>query len=319
MTSLTRHICLLLAHHDCVVVPGWGAFIAHREPASIDFDSFSAKAPRRWLSFNPAVATDDGVLARSVARREQVAYAKALGMIEGEVASMKARLALDGSLLLTGVGRFKMSAPEASPEFEPQPDGGAANSRFAWLPTLDDISAEDTNAPENATDLRQDGLRPRFPLWARVAAMLAVVVTLAFGVAGFLPERPAGNDYAAMTIAKPGTRTAASRVDTVMNSPVRLVIGRPNPDSSAVAVNQMVLDAPQAEVYYLIVASLPTERSARRFIARTGDQTLKILPSGPGRYRVYAAQAATFAGAEAYKHVPSIAKRYSQSWVCAGE
>lgn len=320
MTSLSRHICYLLQRHDCVVVPGWGAFIAHAESACVNEDCCVGAAPRRWISFNPALATDDGVLVQSVVRREQIPYARALQMVEAEVASLKARLELDGKLAIKGVGSFISSGSEASPEFVPEAEGGVANARFAWLPELKAIPSAAVE-PVRPAATAEPMMRPRFPIWGRVAAMLAVVVTLAFGIARFIPYTTANADYASMAGAKaqPAAGTSALSADSVINSAIELAIALPDERKATAAVCPLALDAPAADAYYLIVASMPSERMARKFISWMGDPSLRILNSGEGRYRVYVAEAATFHGASAYKRLPHIAGKYRDAWVCAGQ
>jgi hypothetical protein len=62
MYSITRHIEYLVSRHDCVVVPGWGAFIAQYEPARIDAESGLIVPPSRAISFNQSVMHNDGLL-----------------------------------------------------------------------------------------------------------------------------------------------------------------------------------------------------------------------------------------------------------------
>ena len=70
MFSIIEHIEYLISDHDCVVVPGLGAFIAQYIHAEIDLERGVILPPRRVLSFNAAVCHNDGVLAGSERLRQ---------------------------------------------------------------------------------------------------------------------------------------------------------------------------------------------------------------------------------------------------------
>ena len=73
MISIVEHIEYLIARHDCVVVPGWGAFIAQYEASSVSALG-RWQNPGRQISFNSALSYNDGLLASSIMQREQCAY-----------------------------------------------------------------------------------------------------------------------------------------------------------------------------------------------------------------------------------------------------
>ena len=62
MIDIAQHIEYLLLHHDCVVVPGLGAFIVNDENARYDSGSHSFMPPVRTVGFNPEVRHNDAML-----------------------------------------------------------------------------------------------------------------------------------------------------------------------------------------------------------------------------------------------------------------
>ena len=68
MNHLILHIEYLLLRHDCVIVPGLGAFIATASPALIDVVKGPMLPPRRSVMVNQAVTTADGLLPNSIGR-----------------------------------------------------------------------------------------------------------------------------------------------------------------------------------------------------------------------------------------------------------
>lgn len=66
MNDFARCIEYLLLNHDCVVVPGMGAFIAQHQEARIDADEEVMLPPYRLVRFNTAIQQEDGVLRNAV-------------------------------------------------------------------------------------------------------------------------------------------------------------------------------------------------------------------------------------------------------------
>ena len=104
MDLLPLHIEYLLTRHDCVIVPGLGAFIATERESHIDLERGVISPRRREISFNSSVVTDDGLLTHSIARREGLAYEEARRIVGLNAERMTADLDNEGevSVGLTG-------------------------------------------------------------------------------------------------------------------------------------------------------------------------------------------------------------------------
>ncbi len=77
MIKLILHIEHLIFRNECVIVPGFGAFIAEKVPAYINKESGTFMPPSRRLSFNPRIDHTDGMLVTSLMRRHRWSYALA--------------------------------------------------------------------------------------------------------------------------------------------------------------------------------------------------------------------------------------------------
>lgn len=106
MDLLPLHIEYLLTRHDCVIVPGIGAFIATETEASIDFDRGLISPRRREISFNGSVVTDDGLLSHSIARSEHVSYEEAHRLLSSLTEKMKSDLNNEGEASVGLVGKL---------------------------------------------------------------------------------------------------------------------------------------------------------------------------------------------------------------------
>ncbi|MDE5875628.1 MAG: hypothetical protein K2H15_08270, partial [Muribaculaceae bacterium] len=109
MNSLILHIEYLLLRHDCVIVPGLGAFIATYVPARIDMENGVLLPPSRPVVFNQAVSTDDGLLANSIARKFNLSFEEARQVMFREIAHIKQMLAKEGMISLGKIGALSLS------------------------------------------------------------------------------------------------------------------------------------------------------------------------------------------------------------------
>ena len=107
MTELERHIAKLLLDNDCVIVPGFGGFMAHHIAASYDEKSHIFLPPTRTVGFNPRLTMNDSVLAQDYVSCYDLSYPEALKRIESEVDEFRQMiLGEDGGHELCGIGRL---------------------------------------------------------------------------------------------------------------------------------------------------------------------------------------------------------------------
>lgn len=118
MIQLQRHIEILLLSHDCVIIPGFGGFIAHHVDAHYDEDDRLFLPPYRTLGFNPQLTLNDSLLVQSYVEAYDMSYPDALRQIETEVNQLKDILHTEGEYEMDGVGTLCVNI-EGNIEFEP--------------------------------------------------------------------------------------------------------------------------------------------------------------------------------------------------------
>lgn len=153
MNGLEKHLEILLLHHDCVIVPGFGGFIAHHVVAKYDEQDGMFIPPMRVLGFNPSLTSiNDSLLAQSYIDTFDVSYPEALKMIEDEVSQLKSALHADGSFKLASIGELRINQ-EGKVEFYPNEYGIFSPSLYA-LPIVDitytRLSSANRPAPQEA-------------------------------------------------------------------------------------------------------------------------------------------------------------------------
>ncbi len=183
MKSIDRHISFLIARHDCVVVPGFGAFVAQYTPARILRDTGVILPPSRAISFNREIDHNDGMLATSIARAASISYDQATQSVAEQVAAMKAQLQADGTFTLPFVGSFTMRG-KGMIEFEPMESPLIAPQYYGLVPAAISPVIVEARREQQAQEEAILTAPKRWTLTAgarramRVAASVAVLVCL---------------------------------------------------------------------------------------------------------------------------------------------
>lgn len=321
MNRLQKHIAHLIISHDCVIIPGIGAILAHREPASFGADGALLSAPVRAFTFNPVLNHNDGLLVSSVARAEGLSYEAAAQQVESATAQMRVSLDEQSSLSLGAVGAL-LRNNDGSLRFVPG-DCAELSPATMWLPIVD-LSVFAMQKSEEG--FREEVIRrkaaPRRALSriAKIAATFALII--AVGLTLMTPLKVENPQLASLSIDNftPEANKSMLDIPGTASAPVVLVLER---HADAVTVvdttsysrhHRSYADMP-AMNYCLVVASLASENEALRFVERCNDENLGILAKD-GRYRVYAVQGVTVADVTAQARACGIDKRYPDAWVC---
>lgn len=238
MIKLSQHIEYLLSCHDCVIIPGWGAMIGHYVSAHFDDNTGRLVPPARYVTFNPALSHNDGLLANSVMRRHGLCYENACKAIEDEVNTLRHQLSTDGEVAIERVGLFKR-VDNGTPQFEAA-GNSLFNSRFAALPVLnlkqvkevaknDAAASIDAKEPERLTfnRFRHGILQIAASIAIIICAVSALTLPLGSGCATTISTASLGFNF---------DRTADNPVPVEEESPVELSLCIAIPGASSKSV-----------------------------------------------------------------------------------
>lgn len=106
-----RYLQELLYQHECVTLPGFGAFLVQALPARVDQARGAFHPPLRKVTFNRLIQQNDGIVANYVAQREGLSYPDALAALEKEIDAWNRRLKND-LLIVPGIGEFSLTAED---------------------------------------------------------------------------------------------------------------------------------------------------------------------------------------------------------------
>lgn len=115
---LEHYISELLYRYNCVMVPGFGAFLTQMKSAVIQNGSNVIYPPSKTLAFNEQLATNDGLLVSYMAEAEQTTYDEMLKRVSEKASEWKKRLINGERLELTPIGEL-WSNSEHRIQFEP--------------------------------------------------------------------------------------------------------------------------------------------------------------------------------------------------------
>lgn len=106
--QLNKQIIDLLFEHDCVIIPGFGGFVAQYSSASFEEISQSFSPPSKSILFNKNLINNDGLLAHKYVSIFQLTYDEAVASIQDEVEKIKKNLVQFKRHELIGLGVFFM-------------------------------------------------------------------------------------------------------------------------------------------------------------------------------------------------------------------
>lgn len=334
--SIIEHIEYLVLRHDCFVVPGLGALIAHHTPASIDTELGCIFPPRRSMTFNPELTHNDGLLVSSVARRHRLTYEQAAQVVTDCVNTMRYQLRQEGE---TGIGHLGVLSlnEEGAIVFEPFESASVA-PRYVDLTAVKAVplslhqpsgAADTQNTASDSDEPSTSSYTPVRRSILQVAAAMVALVML-----GIMLSTPIVDQHAMRASMAPAIERAAveptvddeAKALSARVSRMTLAIAMPDTLKGTATLTHIPRPAgPKAaeslrcdatDRYFLIVASLPSADKASEYIAEHPHGNEMHLLECDGRYRIYVATGNTFEAAQRPMLREGFSDRYPQAWVC---
>lgn len=106
---ITKYLTELLYDHECVVVPGFGAFITKKHSAVIDYANNRFMPPYKEIIFNNKLVNDDNVLVDFVSKKEKISTEEASKMVQSFVNKCNAMLDHKAEIELQDLGTLRIT------------------------------------------------------------------------------------------------------------------------------------------------------------------------------------------------------------------
>lgn len=285
------HIEYLMLRHDCVIVPGIGAFLKLRTPARFDNGEGKWYPMSVGISFNPDITHDDGLLAASYARKYRVSFRDAKNMLESDVRILRDSIRSEGEATIGNLGILKLD-DNGSLSFIPRLNPVQYSTEIGLIPVSGsvikeegraDISQQIISADNSDVDIISKEETPDsriarldfdnyyyIPVNKRVMKAAASLLLLAvIAVSIFLPSsRRELEDQASVLPVEAIIDTAIDRPDSKGESETAAItidqpISSPNPEEASDAIR----NDKDENLYYLIVGTFRSLDEANRFVA----------------------------------------------------
>jgi nucleoid DNA-binding protein len=161
-------IIQLLLRHNCVVVPGFGGFVAKQVAAEIDLDKGLLAPPKKALLFNRFLLTDDGLLLAEFARLRGLYYEEAKAQLQAHTDALQRQLSAGETIQLPKLGTFSKQ-PDGQISFEQDRFFNLLLSSYG-LANLNFVAQPIQAAQETPIIELQPQSEPNKINWTRVAA-----------------------------------------------------------------------------------------------------------------------------------------------------
>lgn len=319
---IVDHIEYLLREHDCVILPGWGAFIAQHQCARVVDGTLLP--PSRSYGFNGALNFSDGLLESSIVRRNRCSYATASEKVREAVTELKHQVDASGEVAIGRIGTFTRNADGAL-IFSPFEHQIIASQFYGFasfnFPVLQPQSIEQEEEEMEVTETsawHRVGKK-----YMQIAASIIVLLVMTFVLSTPLAVNRSDRDFAGIndSFKIHSSDNAVALADTGANR--ELAVALPEQavrDTVEVGDATIAEDTPNADEstagkYCLVVASGRSYDEARKFgeYHKSTGQTFRILESN-GKFRVYVASGDSYE--ELIKVQNNLRKYFPESWIC---
>ena len=322
MERLALHIEYLLLRHDCVVMPGFGAFINVYHSALEDSETHSFQPMTTEVRFNSALKHNDGMLATSYARRERVSYAEGREMVRVAVSDLQDTLALEGEVSIGRIGRIRTDK-SGNLTFHPLLTPRRLSAALGYLPvkrhapavevapaaaaavTETETAAPVVKNPIRKFDTDRNYYIPINKMFARMAASFAVVAVLCLSL--ILPfTRDYHEDQASVVPVKAIT-TAVTKASQQIQAE----------EQPAPAAEPEVQEAaPLPKTWHLVVGTFRSQDEADNFISSKNDSPYELHTVASKRMvRVVAISATDKETLLPELNSPEFQSAFPQAWI----
>lgn len=282
MEKLVKNITRLIALHNCVIIPGVGALLAHRVPAYYSAKEKVFMPPHRSLAFNPQVTLNDGLLQSEYMADGLMSFDEASESLANDIDKLRMKLSGAGVVCFGDLGTFTMDI-EGKIAFTPNANGIDDPCNYGFEPLaiapLCELKKKDIVIKRSSIGKYVSAV---------AAAIVAIFVLIPFGnsiynndiqlsIAGFTPVEKTTKTVVAETMVAENvcdiapveeTVTAHIFTEPAIVEPVAVEEPQQVTEEVAPAVANEVVTAPQEnqKQFHIIVASTPNAKKAQQAI-----------------------------------------------------
>ncbi len=335
MSRLSNHIDTLLAFHDCVVIPTFGAIIKEQIAPRYCREDRVIYPAKKLLHFNKELRERDFLLEELYAQNYGISRRRARILVDQDVADFVSVLHRTGHGSLTAIGHFQL-IDNGAIDFTPEVSSARFSSGDSYglipyhipvaLQEIQVVNASLQTLPQERenTDYIHFRLHKKAVAWAAAAVILVVCLLPVtyqpagnYFTAGILPMIP----QASTSIPSPKENSARTVSAVILSEGERtekLTSTKKQADTEALSPPAPSQATPQSG-YYVIIGAFRTEAKVLSFIescrGASFASTVGYLQKGKKKF-IYAVRRDTEQEARDFMH--SLAQTdpsYKEVWV----
>lgn len=275
--AVANYIHDLLYRYECVILPGFGAFITQQHSAKIQTSTNEFYPPGKSVSFNRQLQQNDGLLANYIVAAEKISYDQAVEKLKLYVQDLVNLLEESRIINLDKVGSFTLTEDKKL-QFEPAAQTNYLKAAFGLSPfTSAEILREtykkqavalEEKAPVAFTPERRSSSN-----WIKYAA----VGLLAIGLTGAAGLNMYSNQVNEHNVAE--QQKAASQLENQIQQ-ATFVIDNPLP-----AVTLMV--SKQSGNYHVVAGAFRLEENAEKKVQELKAEGYKARKVEANRFGLH--------------------------------
>lgn len=274
--AIASYINDLLYRYECVILPGFGAFITQRQSARIQTATNEFYPPQKTVSFNRQLVKNDGLLANHIVEVENVSYETAVAKLHTYVADLESVLDKNKVVNFQNIGSFTLSEDRLL--FEPAAQTNYLKeafglSSFASTPVSREVYRKQAEAIEEKAPIAFTPERRK----RRPYLQYAAIGLVAMGLSGFAGLNIYSEQVTEHNVAE--QQKAASQLEDQIQR-ATFVIENPLP---AVTLNI----ARQSGNYHIVAGAFRLQENAEKKVQELRQEGYKARYIGANRYGLH--------------------------------
>lgn len=338
------YISELLSEHDCVIVPGFGGFVARPAPAHFAKAGNMLLPPGKSLVFNKNLDKSDGLLVNHIAQKLSISYREAAQLLEKWVTDSKRQLELQKRLELERTGILYYNA-ENTLLFEPASNSNHQVSSFGLAPVKAlAIAAEEVREPVEKVYRKLEVSRRDNRTVARIGVVVSSVLLLCFLILLTARQLPIGSALASLNpfankegeykmmnynlgkIIPTSSATASPEIKKGLtlklseNSSRTFVVASDTMETDKTKVHKIVHIASNTSTrnapFQVVVGCFAIEKNAEKLIAQLDKEQISSAISGRNARGLYVVSVAGFTTESlARTKLEQVKQRFPSAWI----
>lgn len=314
--KIEQYISQLLYRHQCVTVPGFGAFLTEIQSAHLHENTNSFYPPKKVISFNSHLKNNDGLLANHIAQVEKSTYENAVASIESEVVIWNSILQVNEKFTLKNIGELSLNS-EKNIVFTPSENINYLKESFGLNSFVSPVVKREAYKQEAETFLKEAVIEEKEPIvlipqkpkkrsYLRYAAILVLALS-ATGTIGFKMYQNHVNQETLLV------ETAVQKQVQDKIQEATFLIDNPIP-TVTLTVKEEKLS------YHVVAGAFRNEENAQNIytnLLKSGFKARRIAPNKHGLFPVLYGSYATYA--EAQESMAEIHKTNPDAWLLVKE